>query len=118
VENCTDLQLPDIEYNKNHLNAIDAKLIKLIKVNHNCIFLMFFSKKTICEKSPTSLTHIIKPCTIREWFSFTGRKKVILLKGYSTQKWKFCHHLLTLKFFCWTQSKIFWRTVVWHHWFP
>jgi len=66
VENCTDLQLPDIEYNKNHLNAIDAKLIKLIKVNHNCIFLMFFSNKTICEKSPTSLTHIIKPCVQSE----------------------------------------------------
>jgi len=40
------------------------------------------------------------------------------LKGYSTQKWKFWYHLLTLKllqtcmsFFCWTQRKIFWRTI-------
>jgi len=39
------------------------------------------------------------------------------LKRYSTQKWKFGHRLLTLKLlqtcmsFCWTQRKIFWRTI-------
>jgi len=29
-----------------------------------------------------------------------------LLKGYSTQKWKFCHHLLTLKFLSSAEHKV------------
>jgi len=50
-----------------------------------------------------------------------GSSNLLLLKGHSTQKYKFCHHLLTLKllqtcvsFFLLlnrTQRKIFWRTI-------
>jgi len=53
------------------------------------------------------------------------------LKGHSTLKWKFCHHLLTLKllqtwmsFFLLLNTKgdilknVWNQAVVWHHWLP
>jgi len=80
---------------------LHIKLQKFYKRNTNSINIWAYSTAWACKSM------VEKDLLEEKMFCFTS------LKGYSIQKWKFYHHLLSLKFISSAEHKrnIFWRTI-------